>query len=80
VFTGSGQKSELNIAEVERARKLIEESLRGYKITNVDAKEDKIVYTGGTNHEDFVSCLPISWLGSSLWPGERGNGKDDRRL
>jgi hypothetical protein len=36
---------------------LIEESLRGYKIINVDATEDKIVYTGGSNHEDFVSCL-----------------------
>ena len=43
-----------NKIEVERARKLIEESLRGYKIVNVDAKEDKIVYTGGTNHDDFV--------------------------
>lgn len=43
-----------NETEVERARKLIEESLRGYKIVNVDAKEDKIVYTGGTNHDDFV--------------------------
>lgn len=43
-----------NEIEVERARKLIEESLRGYKIVNVDAKEDKIVYTGGTNHDDFV--------------------------
>jgi hypothetical protein len=34
---------------------LIEESLKGYKITNVNATEDKIVYTGGSNHEDFVS-------------------------
>ena len=34
---------------------MIEESLKGYKITNVNATEDKIVYTGGSNHEDFVS-------------------------
>lgn len=35
---------------------MIEESLRGYKIVDVNATEDKIVYTGGTNHDDFV-CL-----------------------
>lgn len=40
---------------MERARKLIADSLTGYKIVNVDAKEDKIVYTGGTDHNDFVS-------------------------
>jgi hypothetical protein len=45
--------------EVERARKLIDESLRGYKIVNVDAQEDKIVYTGGTNHEDFVRLVSL---------------------
>jgi hypothetical protein len=41
-------------SEVERARKLIEDSLKGYKIKSVDAKEDKIVYTGGTDHAEFV--------------------------
>ena len=41
--------------EVERARKLISDSCRGYKIKSVDAKEDKIVYTGGTTHDAFVS-------------------------
>jgi L-asparaginase II len=43
--------------EVERARKLIAESLTGYKIVNVDAQEDKIVYTGGTSHKDFVRSM-----------------------
>lgn len=43
--------------EVERARKLIAESLTGYKIVNVDAQEDKIVYTGGTSHKDFVRSI-----------------------
>ncbi len=46
------------ISEVERARKLIQDSCVGYKIKSVDAKEDKIVYTGGTTHESFVSRMP----------------------
>ena len=40
--------------EVERARKLIEETCTGYKIAHVDTFEDKIVYTGGIAHEDYV--------------------------
>ena len=51
-------KAVLMDTEVERARKLIAESLTGYKIVNVDAQEDQIVYTGGTNHKDFVRDYP----------------------
>ena len=43
--------------EVERARKLIQDSCLGYKIKKVEAKEDKIVFTGGTTHESFVSHI-----------------------
>ncbi|GFZ42379.1 hypothetical protein JCM24511_00094 [Saitozyma sp. JCM 24511] len=42
------------LPEVERARRLIQDSLKGYKIKSVDAKEDKIVYTGGTDHAEFA--------------------------
>lgn len=42
------------VTEVERARKLIEETCKGYKIAHVDTHEDKIVYTGGITHEDYV--------------------------
>jgi formamidopyrimidine-DNA glycosylase len=50
-------------SEVERARKLIQDSLKGYKIKSVDAKEDKIVYTGGTDHAEFVSEICPSGAG-----------------
>lgn len=43
--------------EVERARKLIADACTGYTITDVDAREDKIVYTGGCTHEDYVTEL-----------------------
>jgi len=46
--------------EVERARKLIHDSCRGYKIKSVNAKEDKIVYTGGTTHETFVRDVRVA--------------------
>lgn len=41
-------------SEVERARKLIETTCVGYKIAHVDTFEDKIVFTGGITHEDYV--------------------------
>jgi hypothetical protein len=44
------------VSEVERARKLIQDSCKGYKISSVETTEDKIVYTGGTDHAQFVSC------------------------
>ncbi len=43
--------------EVERARKLIHESCKGYKIAKIDTFEDKIVYCGGTDHEGFVGKI-----------------------
>ncbi|RXK38083.1 hypothetical protein M231_04642 [Tremella mesenterica] len=45
------------LPEVERARKLIHDTCRGYKIKHVDSLEDKIVYTGGTTHDDFWLTL-----------------------
>lgn len=44
----------INLTEVERARKLVEETCVGFKIASVDSREDKIVYTGGITHEDYV--------------------------
>jgi hypothetical protein len=43
-----------NLSEVERARKLVKETCVGFKIASVDSREDKIVYTGGITHEDYV--------------------------
>lgn len=45
------------VSEVERARKLIQDSCLGYKIKNVEAKEDKIVFTAGTTHDSFVNHI-----------------------
>lgn len=42
------------MTEVERARKLIEDSCHGYKIVSVDAQEDSIIFTGGTDHNEFA--------------------------
>ncbi|KIR76748.1 formamidopyrimidine-DNA glycosylase [Cryptococcus gattii E566] len=42
------------LPEVERARKLIEDSCKGYKIASVDAQEDRIIFTGGTDHNEFA--------------------------
>ena len=42
-------------AEVERARKLIHDSCRGYKIKKAVTMEDKIVFTGGTDHKEFAN-------------------------
>ena len=33
----------------------MEETCVGFKIVSVDSREDKIVYTGGITHEDYVS-------------------------
>lgn len=43
------------VSEVERARKLIQDTCKGYKISSVETTEDKIVYTGGADHAQFVS-------------------------
>ena len=43
------------LLEVERARKLIQQACKGYRIKRVQTVEDKLVYTGGITHEDFVS-------------------------
>jgi formamidopyrimidine-DNA glycosylase len=45
------------VQEVERARKLIADACTGYTIADVDAREDKIVYTGGCTHEDYMREL-----------------------
>lgn len=75
------------VSEVERARKLIQDSCKGYKISSVETTEDKIVYTGGADHAQFVSCstrIPyhdrsgLDHLQSS--PGEGAGGPDDNGL
>lgn len=42
------------MTEVERARKLIEDSCQGYKIVSVDTQEDSIIFTGGIDHNEFA--------------------------
>ncbi|KAE8540608.1 formamidopyrimidine-DNA glycosylase [Cryptococcus gattii VGV] len=42
------------LPEVERARKLIEDSCKGYRIASVDAQEDRIIFTGGIDHNEFA--------------------------
>ncbi|KAK4688527.1 formamidopyrimidine-DNA glycosylase, partial [Tremellales sp. Uapishka_1] len=42
------------LPEVERARKLVEDTCKGYRIKAVDSREDKIVYCGGTDHVGFA--------------------------
>lgn len=68
-------------SEVERARKLIADSCTGYRIASVETAEDKIVYTGGTVHTDFVSFQSIRarrlLLTSS---GERARRTHDHRM
>ncbi|WVR03668.1 formamidopyrimidine-DNA glycosylase [Kwoniella sp. DSM 27419] len=69
------------LPEVERARKLIHETCRGYKIESVDSTEDKIVYTGGTNHEDFAkeitgrTILNAERKGKTFWMNLSGDGR-----
>lgn len=53
-----GVASRADNVEVERARKLIQDSCAGYKIAKVLTTEDKIVYTAGTDHVQFVSWSP----------------------
>ncbi|KAJ9103600.1 hypothetical protein QFC20_004756 [Naganishia adeliensis] len=68
------------LPEVERARKLIEETCKGYKIAHVDTHEDKIVYTGGITHEDYAKALVgrtitgCSRKGKMLWMDLSGEG------
>ncbi|KAL7420127.1 hypothetical protein Q5752_005093 [Cryptotrichosporon argae] len=45
------------LPEVERARKLIADTCVGYTIDSVTVAEDKIVYTGGSDHNDFAKEL-----------------------
>jgi len=45
------------LLEVERAAKFIRTTATGKKITRVETAEDKIVYTGGITHEQFVGIL-----------------------
>ncbi|KAJ9106429.1 hypothetical protein QFC21_001575 [Naganishia friedmannii] len=42
------------LPEVERARKLIDTTLRGYRISAVETWDDPIVYTGGITHAEFA--------------------------
>ena len=45
------------LLEVERAAKFIRTIATGKKITRVETAEDKIVYTGGITHEQFVGNI-----------------------
>ncbi|WWD16349.1 formamidopyrimidine-DNA glycosylase [Kwoniella shandongensis] len=69
------------LPEVERARKLIQESCKGYKIKSVDAREDKIVYTGGTDHNDFAKEVTGRTItgcerkGKTFWMTLSGKGR-----
>ncbi|ORY22697.1 hypothetical protein BCR39DRAFT_551063 [Naematelia encephala] len=61
------------LPEVERARKLIQDTCRGYKIASVDSTPDTIVYTGGDDHEAFA-CPILSakeMLGRTIESCER---------
>jgi hypothetical protein len=69
--------------EVERARKLIEETCVGYKIAKVDTFQDKIVFTGGITHEDYVRHLELGLTGvgaDDLSIGQRTGRKDDHGM
>ncbi|WVQ77293.1 formamidopyrimidine-DNA glycosylase [Cryptococcus sp. DSM 104548] len=69
------------LPEVERARKLIEESCRGYTIADVDSVEDKIVYTAGTDHEEFAREIKGRTItgcerkGKTFWMTLSGEGR-----
>ncbi|CAD6579636.1 MAG: hypothetical protein TREMPRED_002533 [Tremellales sp. Tagirdzhanova-0007] len=68
------------LPEVERARKLIQDSCLGYKIKKVEAKEDKIVFTGGTTHESFATAIEGRTItgcerkGKTFWMTLSGDG------
>ncbi|EIW68961.1 hypothetical protein TREMEDRAFT_15463, partial [Tremella mesenterica DSM 1558] len=67
--------------EVERARKLIYDTCRGYKIKHVDSLEDKIVYTGGTTHDEFAREITGRTItgcerkGKTFWLTLSGKGR-----
>ncbi|WVW82031.1 formamidopyrimidine-DNA glycosylase [Kwoniella bestiolae CBS 10118] len=69
------------LPEVERARKLIHETCKGYKIKSVDSVEDKIVYTGGDDHGAFakeISGRTITGCerkGKTFWMTLSGKGR-----
>jgi len=48
------------LIEVERAAKFIRTTATGKKITRVETAEDRIVYTGGITHEQFVGSIARS--------------------
>lgn len=72
------------ITEVERARKLIETTCVGYKIAKVDTFEDKIVFTGGITHEDYVRHSNVrrqsERRADNRSVGQRIGRKDDHRM
>ncbi|OCF45132.1 formamidopyrimidine-DNA glycosylase [Kwoniella heveanensis CBS 569] len=69
------------LSEVERARRLIQDTCKGYKIKSVDSTEDKIVYTGGTNHEEFAKEITGRTItgcerkGKTFWMTLSGKGR-----
>ncbi|EAL17927.1 hypothetical protein CNBL0530 [Cryptococcus deneoformans B-3501A] len=69
------------LPEVERARKLIEDSCKGYKIASVDAQEDSIIFTGGTDHNEFAkeiagrSITGCERKGKTFWMTLSGEGR-----
>ncbi|TYJ51648.1 formamidopyrimidine-DNA glycosylase [Cryptococcus floricola] len=69
------------LPEVERARKLIQETCVGYTIADVDSVEDKIVYTAGTDHEEFADEIKGRTItgcerkGKTFWMTLSGDGR-----
>ncbi|OXG10482.1 formamidopyrimidine-DNA glycosylase [Cryptococcus neoformans Tu401-1] len=69
------------LPEVERARKLIEDSCQGYKIVSVDAQEDSIIFTGGTDHNEFAKEITGRTItgcerkGKTFWMTLSGEGR-----
>ncbi|WVQ78646.1 formamidopyrimidine-DNA glycosylase [Cryptococcus sp. DSM 104549] len=68
------------LPEVERARKLIEDSCKGYKIKSVDTTEDTIVYAG-TSHSEFAKEITGRTItgcerkGKTFWMTLLGEGR-----
>jgi hypothetical protein len=55
----------------------------GYKIAKVDTFDDKIVFTGGITHEDYVRHLGLDLTGvgaNDRSIGQRTRRQDDHRL
>ncbi|WVN87134.1 uncharacterized protein L203_102310 [Cryptococcus depauperatus CBS 7841] len=66
------------LPEVERARRLIQDTCWGYKIASVDTTEDKIVFTGGTDHDEFLEGRTITGCerkGKTFWMTLSGTGR-----